>query len=90
METIDYLDRGADLAPQAACFVMGERTWSYRDARERTKGIAAGLLRDGLRPGAKAAVLSPNDPEAFLCVMGLLRAHLVWLPSIPSIPSKRS
>src|SRR5882762_10417736 len=83
METIDYLDRGADLAPQAACFVMGERTWSYRDARERTNGIAAGLLRDGLRPGAKAAVVSPNDPEAFLCVLGLLRAHFVWLPINP-------
>jgi fatty-acyl-CoA synthase len=83
METIDYLDHGADLAPQAACFVMGERTWTYRDARERTKGIAAGLLRDGLRPGAKAAVVSPNDPEAFLCVLGLLRAHFVWLPINP-------
>ena len=83
MEVVDYLDRGADIAPEADCFVMGDRHWSYAESRQQSRSIAAALLRDGLRPSAKAAVLSPNRPEAFLCVMGLLRAHLVWLPINP-------
>ena len=83
MEVVDYLDRGADIAAEADCFVMGDRRWSYAESRQQSRSIAAALLRDGISPGAKAAVLSPNRPEAFLCVMGLLRAHLVWLPINP-------
>ena len=90
MEVVDYLDRGADIAAEADCFVMGDRRWSYAESRQQSRSIAAALLRDGISPGAKAAVLSPNRPEAFLCVMGLLRAHLVWLPINPKYSSKTS
>lgn len=83
MDVIDFFDRGADLAPDSDCFVMGDRRWTYAATRERTKGVAAALWRDGLQPGTKAAVISPNHPEAFVCVLGLSRARLVWLPINP-------
>src|SRR5260370_36715926 len=83
MQLFHYLDRGEELSPDRNCFVTVDREWSYAEARARTCGLAAALVRDGLRPGMKAAVVSPNDPEAFHCVLGLSRAQLVWLPINP-------
>lgn len=83
MEIIDYLDRGAELGPAASCFIMGERSWSYETVRMQTLKIASAISRDHWPAGAKVATLSPNDPRAFICVLGALRAHLVWLPVNP-------
>ena len=83
MEIIDFFDHGVALAPDADCFVMGARSWSYRSVQAKTKQIAGAFARAGLPAGRKVAVLSPNDPEAFICVLGVLRAHMVWLPINP-------
>src|SRR5260370_38639308 len=45
--------------------------------------IVSALHRFGAREGAKFAVLITYDPLAFICVLGLLRAHMVWLPVNP-------
>jgi len=83
MEVIDFLDHGAERSPDGDCFAMGAQRWSYAEARDRTLAVAAALLRDDFARGAKAAVISPNHPEAYLCILGLLRARMVWLPVNP-------
>lgn len=83
MDVIHFFDRGVYLAPDADAFVMGERRWTYREAQRLTRQVASALVRDGVARGARVAVLSPNDPTAFLCVLGLLRAQMVWVPLNP-------
>ncbi len=83
MEMIGFLDRGVALGPHADCLVMGSQRWTYGQVHQLTLRIASALHRCGAREGAKVAVLSPNDPRAFICVLGLLRAHMVWLPVNP-------
>ena len=51
--------------------------------RELSFRIAAALVRLGVAPGDKVAILSANDPVAFTCVFGISRAGAVWCPINP-------
>ena len=83
MEIIDHFDRGVYLSADQPCMVMDDRSWTYREAQRATRKIASALVRDGNKSGTKVAFLSANDPAAFLCVLGSLRAHMVWVPLNP-------
>ena len=88
MDLINSFDQGVYLAPDRDCLVMGETHWSYREAQRFTNKVASALVRDGLEEGSKVAVLSPNDPAAFMCVLGAIRAHMVWVPLNPRSSSE--
>jgi acyl-CoA synthetase (AMP-forming)/AMP-acid ligase II len=83
MRLIDYLDKGADLGPDAPCLSMDASQLSYADVQRLSYRVARALARSGIRPGDKVAVLSGNDPIAFACVFGLSRAAAVWCPINP-------
>jgi len=83
MRAIDLFDQGADAFPDRDCFRWGERALVYREVQQLSRRIARGLVEGSFTPGTKAAVFSPNDPFAFACILGLLRAGLVWLPVNP-------
>jgi acyl-CoA synthetase (AMP-forming)/AMP-acid ligase II len=83
MRLIDYLDKGASLGPTSPCLSMGEVRLSYAQVQQLSHRVARALQRSGVRPGAKVAVLSSNDPFAFACVFGLSRAAAVWCPINP-------
>jgi fatty-acyl-CoA synthase len=78
MRMIDYFDRGARIAHDKACLVTDDGVTTYDEARARSNRIGNGLLRDGFAAGAHGAVLSSNDPRAFECILGILRADGVW------------
>ena len=87
MRLVDYLDKGASLNPDAPCLTTpdaaGPRTSSYAEVRELSHSVAAALVRSGVQPGDKVAILSANDPVAFACVFGISRAGAVWCPINP-------
>ncbi|MFR9805548.1 class I adenylate-forming enzyme family protein [Pseudonocardia sp. RS010] len=81
MNGIDYLDRGWRLAPDRACLVdatTGAR-YTYAEVRERTFRIANGLRAEGFGVGSVVGVLAGNDPDAFVCVLGAMRAGATYL-----------
>ena len=85
MNGIDWFDRGHDLSPDAPCMidaVSGHR-FSYRMIRGLTLRNACALHRRGYQIGAKAAVLSHNDPIAYSVVLSVMRAGLTWIPLNP-------
>jgi acyl-CoA synthetase (AMP-forming)/AMP-acid ligase II len=83
MRLIDYLDKGASLGEDMACFTTGEASLSYAEVQRHTHRLARALQRSGVKPGDKVAVLSGNDPVAFACVFGISRAAGVWCPINP-------
>jgi fatty-acyl-CoA synthase len=83
MRLTDYLDKGASLSSGAACLTMGGTTFSYGQVQELSWQVARALGRSGVRPGDKVAILSANDPVAFSCVFGIVRAGAVWCPVNP-------
>jgi acyl-CoA synthetase (AMP-forming)/AMP-acid ligase II len=62
---------------------MGDHTLSYGDVVRLSHQVARALVRSGVRPGDKVAILSANDPVAFACVFGISRAGAVWCPINP-------
>jgi acyl-CoA synthetase (AMP-forming)/AMP-acid ligase II len=84
MAIIDFFDRGWRNAPQAPAYVGAERSWTFDETRKLSCRIANALLSAGLPKETKAGVLSPNDPRAWICVLGIWRAGLAWVPLNPA------
>ena len=80
MRLIDYFDRGVTRNPHGACLVDGERSLSFTETSELTHRLANGLIAGGMQPLMVGAVLSPNDMDAFACILGILRAGMAWMP----------
>jgi len=82
MMLIDYLDRGARVAPDAPCMARpdGATLSTHAEFHQLTHRIAAAFLSEGFEPGERVAVYSPNDADAFACVVATIRAGGVWTP----------
>lgn len=83
MRLVDYLDKGASLAPTAPCLTTDGVSTSYAEVVDASHRIAGSLRARGITPGAKVAIISANDPRAFTCVFGISRADAVWCPINP-------
>lgn len=81
MRLIDYLDRGALIAPERTCLDDGDLSLTYREVVRHSERIAAWLDNRGVGAGDRIAVLGPNSTQAFLAVLGLLRFGATWIPA---------
>ncbi len=84
MNLIDFFDKSADLTPERDCIVFDERRWSYGAAADLANRIGHGLRLDGVARDTKCAVISRNDPVAFVSMLGILKAEAVWVPLNPA------
>ena len=87
MAVSDFFDRGWRHNPRGPAYVMGDRVLTFEEAGTLSCRIANALLGAGFAKPAKAAVLSPNDPVAWICVLGIWRAGLTWVPLNPANPA---
>jgi fatty-acyl-CoA synthase len=65
---LSFLRRAADVYPDKAAVIHGERTYSYREFHERCRRLASQLAARGVGRGDTVAVMAPNVPA-------LLEAH---------------
>ena len=86
MSVIHRFDLAVQARPDHPCLLWDQGQLTYREAHSLSHRIACGLRESGFMPGTKGAVLSANDAYAFVCVLGLMRAGLVWLPLNPRNP----
>jgi acyl-CoA synthetase (AMP-forming)/AMP-acid ligase II len=83
---IDFFDRGWRIARDAVAYRTETRDWTYAEAGAQSCRIARALLDHGFGREVTGAVLAPNDPAAWICVLGLWRAGLAWVPLHPEQP----
>lgn len=83
MAIIDVFDRGRLLNPKGDAFVMDGQRWSFDESYEVTCRIANALIANELLQGSHGAVLAGNNPQAWMCVLGMWRAGLAWVPLNP-------
>ena len=79
------LDRGLLIDKDAACLVQGKQQWTYADVARHSYRLARKLKEAGYEPGTKASILSRNSAAAFMCVFGIARAGLTWVPANPKL-----
>ncbi|AMU04687.1 MULTISPECIES: AMP-binding protein [Burkholderia] len=83
MAMIDFFDRGWMLNRRGTAYVMDGQRWSYDETYRLTCQVAHGLIDAGFVKEAKGAVLAGNHPLAWMCVLGMWRAGLAWVPLNP-------
>jgi acyl-CoA synthetase (AMP-forming)/AMP-acid ligase II len=54
--------------------VFGDRRLSYAEYEQNVETVAQGLIKLGLRPGDRVAMVLPNWPEFLFCFFGTIRA----------------
>ncbi|MEO3828587.1 AMP-binding protein [Actinomadura sp. B10D3] len=86
MAIIDFFDRGWAANPTGTAYRMGDETWTFAGAGELSCRIAHLLIDLGVRRETTVAVLSPNAPSAWLCVLGIWRSGGAWVPLNPGTP----
>jgi len=79
MRLIDFFGRGAALYPDRDCFHDGTKGIRYRDAAQASNRIANALIAGGYSRGSVIATYAPNDPAAFVVMLGIQRAGATWL-----------
>lgn len=80
MRFIDYYSKGMARGKGRVAFVDGDTCSSWAEVDTLSAKIAAGLCDLAASDEARVGVYSPNDARAFACVLGILRADLVWVP----------
>ncbi|CAE6911358.1 3-[(3aS,4S,7aS)-7a-methyl-1, 5-dioxo-octahydro-1H-inden-4-yl]propanoyl:CoA ligase [Paraburkholderia domus] len=83
MAIIDFFDRGRLLNPNGTAFLMDDQQWTFEESYDITCQIAQSLVHAGPGQRRKGAVLAANHPLAWMCVLGMWRAGLTWVPVNP-------
>jgi len=84
MNLIDYFDKSAALHPDRMVLACDGETWTYRQAADFATRIGHGLHGFGVARETKCAVISRNDPYAFMAMLGILKAQGTWVPLNPA------
>src|ERR1700761_1989877 len=60
--------------------ITDTRSWSYRDLRDWSRGLARGLYGIGVRPGERVALVVDNRPEFVAVKLAVARLGAVAVP----------
>ena len=77
LSPIGFLLRSAAVYPNRLAVLHGERRYSWREALERCRRLAAALAVRGVGRGDTVALMAPNIPEAFEVHFGVPMAGAV-------------
>ncbi|MFD4372662.1 class I adenylate-forming enzyme family protein [Streptomyces sp. NPDC058486] len=79
----ELVERRADLSPDRAVLLQGDRVLTFGALRERAERCAAGLYAMGVRPGTVVAWQLPTRLETAVLSFALARLGAVQTPVIP-------
>ena len=80
-----YPERAARLWPNQAALVEGSRQQTYDELGQRATAIAKTLLKHGLEPGDRVAVIQYNCIEYVESVIGIARAGGTLVPMLGAL-----
>lgn len=81
-----FFDQGWRKNPTGIAYISATEKWTFNEAGAFSCRIGQALAAAGLSRDAKIAVLSPNSAVAWISVIGIWRAGLVWVPLNPGNP----
>ncbi|HEV7787260.1 MAG TPA: condensation domain-containing protein, partial [Thermoanaerobaculia bacterium] len=75
--------------PDAIAVVHGDAEWTYAELAERAGRVASRLLRLGVAPEARVAVVGERSLDLIASLLGILQAGCAYLPLDPESPPER-
>jgi amino acid adenylation domain-containing protein len=85
----EVFDDQARRAPSAVCAIEGTRTLTYEELSRQAGQLAGHLRALGARPGAVVGVCLSRSLEAYVAIIGALKAGCAYLPLNPDLPGDR-
>jgi amino acid adenylation domain-containing protein len=79
----------AAATPDATALVSNTDSWTYAELDRGAERIAAGLLAEGMPPGARVGVMLDRSAELIATVLGVLKAGAAIVPLDVSYPRAR-
>jgi long-chain acyl-CoA synthetase len=80
MNLVEFLAGAADRYQDRTAFQMGERCLSFSDLDKLSNGLAKNLIKLGLKPGERVALLLENSPDFAVCYFGIIKAGAIAVP----------
>ncbi|HTE60666.1 MAG TPA: acetoacetate--CoA ligase [Solirubrobacteraceae bacterium] len=68
--------------------LRGQAEWTWRELREQTAGIRAGLAARGVGPGDVVAAYLPNVPETIAAFLAVASLGAVWSSAAPEFGAR--
>ena len=81
MLAIEFFERGVARFPNTVLVKDQNQEFTYAEMDVLAGKIARALVANGVKPGERVAILSPNHPMVLACQYGLIRAGGVWTPA---------
>ncbi|QDV71807.1 Linear gramicidin synthase subunit D [Rosistilla carotiformis] len=75
--------------PDAIAVIHGDLRLTYAELEERSRRVACRLIELGVSPGDRVAVVADGTPNAYIGLLGILRAGAAYLPIDPTFPADR-
>lgn len=82
-------ERQAVATPLHIAVEMDELAYTYSELNERANRFARALVRRGITPGAKVALLLRRSPDMIAAILAVLKAGAVYVPIDPQYPEER-
>ncbi len=70
---LSFLERTVRVFPEKTAVVYGDRRWTWQEVSEEVGRFAGALVRAGVEPGDRVAVLAPNVPAHLAAHFAVLR-----------------
>ena len=83
------LTEAAARQPGRPAVASGDGTLSYQELDRLSTKVARALLRLGVAPGDRVALLAPKSAAAVIGLYGVLKAGACYVPLDPKAPAER-
>lgn len=75
--------------PSQLAVKMGMQSMSYEELDNRSNGLAAQLVRQGVQSGSIVGISIDRSIELVIGILGILKAGAAYLPMDPGLPDSR-
>ncbi|WP_068185777.1 non-ribosomal peptide synthetase [Mycobacterium sp. UM_CSW] len=75
--------------PDAAAVTFEDRSLTYRELDDAANRLARLLVRGGVGPGRRVALLLPRSAEAIVAILAVVKTGAAYVPIDPAVPEAR-
>lgn len=83
------LERQARLHPDRTALMAAEGSCTYAELNACAERIAAGLMRRGVAPRSRVALLLPRTGRVVMSMFGVMKSGCAYIPCDPAYPAER-
>jgi non-ribosomal peptide synthetase-like protein len=85
----EFFEAQVDARPEAIALIVEGRRITYGEIEQQANRLARYLRKRWVGPGSLVAILLPRSLDAYIAILGTLKAGAAYLPLDPEYPADR-